>query len=37
MQKQRCLLAIAATLLAAAPASAQIVSGVLTVTGAEMH
>jgi len=26
-----------ATLLAASPASAQIVSGVMTVTGAEMH
>ena len=35
--KQRYLAALALTLLAASPASAQVVRGVMTVTGAEMH
>ena len=35
--RRRYLAAIALTLLATAPASAQVVRGVMTVTGAEMH
>jgi hypothetical protein len=35
--RHRTLVAIALTLLATSPASAQIVRGVMTVTGAEMH
>lgn len=35
--RQRYLAALALTLLAGSPASAQIVRGVMTVTGAEMH
>jgi hypothetical protein len=37
MNPKNCLAAIALSLLAAASANAQIVSGVMTVTGAEMH
>jgi len=37
MKFQHCLTAAAVSLLAAATADAQIVSGVMTVTGAEMH
>ena len=35
--KQRFLAALALTLLAGSPASAQVVRGTMTVTGAEMH
>ena len=35
--RHRTLVAITLTLLATSPASAQIVRGVMTVTGAEMH
>ncbi len=35
--RQHYLAALALTLLAGSPASAQVVSGVMTVTGAEMH
>ena len=37
MKSQQTLAAIAFSLLAATAAHAQIVSGVMTVTGAEMH
>lgn len=37
MKFQHCLAAAAFSLLAATTADAQIVSGVMTVTGAEMH
>lgn len=35
--RHRYLAAIALTFLVASPAGAQVVSGVMTVTGAEMH
>ena len=35
--RQHYLAALALTLLAGSPASAQVVRGVMTVTGAEMH
>ena len=35
--RQRFLAALTLTLLAGSPASAQVVRGVMTVTGAEMH
>ena len=37
MQAKFCLAAAALSLLVASSASAQVVSGVMTVTGAEMH
>lgn len=37
MKTKRCLAALALSLWAAAAASGQVVSGVMTVTGAEMH
>jgi hypothetical protein len=37
MKTKRCLAAMAFGLLVASSASGQIVSGVMTVTGAEMH
>ena len=37
MMKRHCLAVAAASLLLASSASGQVVSGVLTVTGAEMH
>jgi len=37
MNSRYCLALAACALLVASPASAQIVSGVMTVTGAEMH
>jgi len=37
MNAKYCLAIMACSALSAVPASAQIVSGVMTVTGAEMH
>ena len=37
MKKQRCLAAMVFSLWVASSASGQVVSGLMTVTGAEMH